>query len=120
MLLGVLVDQKQHPIPGRFKLIRQVRDLRNVVRDCHILATYAREDRQVSGRSQVRAVKSLAPDLQFDTEQRVLDADSSRRLRSGEFVRPRAQTQNALRVDVRKPLVSQLLLDVFGNLGGLN
>ncbi len=77
----------------------------------------ANTDKYLSG-GKVRAQQPLASNLQLNPEQSVLDCDAGSSPAVSQTCRGACEVTDTLRVNVGKPLFAQLLLDLFGNVGG--
>ena len=107
-----MVGKEEHSMPGRFKLVGELRDPGDIVRHGHVLATSAREDRKITRRCEVRTEQSSPPGLQFDAQQRVLNLHSRFFGQACKAIGARAFAADALTVDVRQPGIVKLGLNL--------
>jgi hypothetical protein len=98
-----MVHQQEHPVPGGFQFVSELRNLCDVVRHRNLLAAGAREYGKVTRSCQIRTQKSPRPNLQLDAKQCVLNPDP----RPGfQFLKPvcaRARFANAFTIDIGQP-----------------
>jgi hypothetical protein len=113
-------DQRQHPVPRRFQIVGQPRDLRDVIRRRDFGHAESGENRQIARHGQVWTQQPPLPDLQLDAEQRVHDFDISLLQRGVEPVTARARRADPVAIDDRNQLVAQLAFDFGGNLFDAN
>jgi hypothetical protein len=88
-----------------------MRDFCYVVRYCYIATANPGKNREVPGCGQIGAEQAATSNLQLDSEQSVLNDDTSRSIRFVEMVRAGAKLADALAIDSRQPRFTELLLD---------
>ena len=71
--LPLRLEKKQRPLPGRFELVGERRDLRDVVRNRKFATANPRKYLHISCSREIRTGESPTADLQLDPEQRVKD-----------------------------------------------
>lgn len=95
-----------------------MRDFCYVVRYCYIATADSGEDCEVPGGRQIGTKKAPASNLQLNSEQGVLNYNTSRGVRVVEMIGAGAKLADALAIDSWQPRFTELLLDFLGDIFG--
>ena len=105
-------------MPGRLQLIRKLRDFGYVVWHGDAFATSTSKYGKIARGCEVRTKHAAASDLEFHTQQCVLNLDPRSGSHGLEGVRPRPQFANSFGVDVGQPDVFEFSFDLRGVIFG--